>query len=261
MGKAVVISLLLALVSYVLVPVLKPVYQYQRKTNYRGIDVPVGLGTAFILPCIPVLVFRFPENRDAPLTLTALLVFTVLGLLDDFLGSDAKGFRGHFRSGQISTGVVKAVGGVITSFFISFVISQNWWQLLFITLLIALSANFLNLLDLAPGRAGKGFILFSLFLLPFGVDTQPFLIWLVGAVVGYLPWDLREEVMMGDVGSNALGAVLGLHAGLVLPTFWQAALVFALIVLHILAEKVSFSDWIRRSRVLNFLDSLGRGGN
>jgi UDP-N-acetylmuramyl pentapeptide phosphotransferase/UDP-N-acetylglucosamine-1-phosphate transferase len=77
-------------------------------------------------------------------------------------------------------------------------------------------------------------------------------------VAGYLPWDLRRKAMMGDTGSNTLGAALGWQAARGLPLIPKAVLTALLIGLNLLSEKVSFSTLIERSRFLHFLDQLGR---
>ena len=78
--------------------------------------------------------------------------------------------------------------------------------------LVALCANLANLLDAAPGRATKvGAAAFVLLVIGVGVPAAlvaPAVV--VGAALGLLLDDLREHLMLGDAGANALGAVLGL---------------------------------------------------
>ena len=85
-------------------------------------------------------------------------------------------------------------------------------------LVVALAANLGNLLDRAPGRVGKVSLLAIVVLavtshLAPGL-TGPALVG--GAGVGMLWPDLRERCMLGDTGSNVLGAGAGL--GLVATT-------------------------------------------
>ena len=68
-------------------------------------------------------------------------------------------------------------------------------------LLVGLAANALNQLDTKPGRALKAYVLAAL----------PLRAPLVPAVL-LAPYDLREMAMLGDAGSNALGALLGLSS-------------------------------------------------
>jgi hypothetical protein len=105
----------------------------------------------------------------------------LFGLADDvFGGSGDKGFRGHIgalRSGRLTTGMLKLIGigvlafvtstsvastidvtdpavGAATGWTHAGLIALTW---LSATLVIALSANLLNLTDLRPGRAMKSY--------------------------------------------------------------------------------------------------------
>ena len=69
-------------------------------------------------------------------------------------------------------------------------------------LLVALSANALNQLDTRPGRALKAYLLAA------AVVRRAASAW----PSCLLPYDLREMGMLGDAGSNALGALLGLSS-------------------------------------------------
>jgi UDP-N-acetylmuramyl pentapeptide phosphotransferase/UDP-N-acetylglucosamine-1-phosphate transferase len=69
----------------------------------------------------------------------------------------------------------------------------------------------LNLLDLRPGRAIKGFLIFLFLIAILGLGDIDWLLLapLLGAVLYYLLIDLRAGAMMGDAGSNVLGLTLG----------------------------------------------------
>lgn len=157
----------------------------------------------------------------------------------------------------------------------------GWW--IVATLAIALSANLLNLTDLRPGRAlktysvlaiGAGTVFalsavaqYSRYAADLGVswggaDTAVtvacMLIVLLGPVAAVWRMDLGERGMLGDAGSNAMGAVIGylLAGSLDLP--WLSALVVVLLALNILSERVSFSRVIEATLPLRFIDGLGR---
>ena len=72
------------------------------------------------------------------------------------------------------------------------------------------------------------------------------------------PYDLREMAMLGDAGSNVLGAVLGLDsvARLTGRTRWSA--IGALAGLTLLGEARSVGSIIERTPVLRTIDAWGR---
>jgi hypothetical protein len=118
-------------------------------------------------------------------------------------------------------------------------------------LLVGLAANALNQLDTRPGRALKAFLLCRAALRQVG---GPY----AGTAVLLLPYDLRERVMLGDAGSNALGAVLGLNlvARLTPRGCWTAVGVLA--AFNSLGERVSLGRAIERAPLLSAFDRFGR---
>ena len=241
------------------VPLLLPIFMGQLKQNYLGEAVPNSLGIAFVLPSALVMIARSGTEAYASMFSFVIVFFAMLGLIDDAYGEQSrKGFRGHLGFRNVSTGTLKAWGGMAASLAVVWQLSDGWFQLVLHGTIIALMANFLNLLDLRPGRAGKTFLFlgFIFFLLKPQVLGPLFgLLWAVG---GFLPWDLRRVVMMGDVGSNSLGAALGLTCVIVFPLYSKVILALILVVLNALSEKLSFSKVIESNRFLRYLDQLGR---
>jgi hypothetical protein len=119
--------------------------------------------------------------------------------------------------------------------------------------LIAGSANLVNLLDLRPGRALKAGLLAGLPLMRDGLAAGP-----VGAVAALLPDDLGEEIMLGDCGANALGALLGVALAARTGPVGRAALLAGIAGLTVASERVSFTEVIGRTPGLRELDALGR---
>ncbi|HKG37681.1 MAG TPA: hypothetical protein VKB25_01730, partial [Conexibacter sp.] len=203
------------------------------RENYRGVRLPfpggiaivaagvlvVGLWTGFVL-----IAKLDPFDWDVQTELTYPLGVALLGLVDDLLAGESRGWRGHGRAllaGEFSTGALKAVGSLALALFALQVTAyvEGVGEYLLAVALLVLTTNLFNLLDLRPGRAAKAFLLLGALLsliawhghTDFGSYAP---LWVVGPlaapilVVGF--YDLKERTMLGDVGANLIGAVAGL---------------------------------------------------
>ncbi len=265
-----------ALITAVLVsPIVEMVRQSGFvRPNYKGDLIPVGVGFIFLLTGLlgAVIALLCPLDllgRKTILFVVGLAVITFLGLLDDTLGSrDASGLKGHFKAlfnGKLTTGALKALGGGTLALFIALAdYSQLYRQavpeIVIDTLIITLSINAVNLLDLRPGRAAKGFIVLALIItaLSWGKAELLPLALILGAVMVYLPWDLKARTMMGDTGSNALGITVGMAAAWTLSRTAGLVYLAFLIAFHIFTEKYSLTKVIANNKILDYLDKLGR---
>ncbi len=237
------------------------------RPNYSGKSIPAAAGLIFFM-ISPFVAFMylllFNNTEDALLFFIMVTSFAFLGFIDDIWGSrDVGGLAGHFKvllfKKELNTGALKALGGAVVSLLAALTFDFSWWAFIY-ALVIAMSANSINLLDLRPGRAGKGFILIAAFLLALGwkQDNLFFLIALFGGLIVYLKTDLKAEAMLGDSGSNSLGAVLGITAMWVLDKPVLLGYLLVLAVFHLLSERYSVTKIISGSRLLNYLDRLGR---
>ena len=168
----------------------------------------------------------------------AVSVIAALGLADDLWSGPERGFRAHVRSGR-TTGVLKLVGIPAVGLLATRRVSG--------ALLVGLAANVLNQLDTRPGRALKVYLAAAL-----PLDAP------VGIAVLLLPYDLREMAMLGDAGSNALGALLGLNSVKRFTGRGQWVAIGALAGLTLLGERKSIGAWIERTPGLSWIDRLGR---
>jgi len=234
-----------------------------RKPNYLGRALPAAAGLLF--PVVGLLVLALiPINPPLrPAALLTIAAFGALGLLDDLFGvrSRARGLRGHLLAllrGRLTTGMVKALGGLAAGLAAGAILHPGRPALIAAdALLIALSANLLNLLDLRPGRALKGFALLSIPAVALSPASLPLLGPLLAAGAVSAPPDLAGRTMMGDVGANTLGAALGLALASSLTPAGQLAAIILLLALHLLCERLSLTALIARSRPLSHLDRLG----
>jgi len=258
-----------------------------RRRNYAGRNIP-ALGGLMLLPVVLCLWLAFigvmQYSQETSLALSSRLLFPaslvgwiLLGLIDDIWGTtQRKGFKGHLVAlahGQLTTGGVKLLGGGILSLVMAYFalpVEPRWLSIPIAAVLIALSANAMNLFDLRPGRALKAFWLVGIPLALFDFLTattnQPQLFWLLSpallaillATLVYAPFDFAGMIMLGDTGANPLGAFLGLCLALLLPVWGQGIVIMLLIGLHIYAERASITKLIERVPILNWLDRLGR---
>ncbi|MBO8168235.1 MAG: hypothetical protein H0Z35_03500 [Thermoanaerobacteraceae bacterium] len=239
------------------------------RQNFRQREVPFLGGLVIVFGSFGGLLLSlvvFPSFKREILALqVAIMVVGAAGLADDLWGeTDSKGFGGHlaafFKLRKVTTGLMKAVVGGIVAVGIAFIFAASSLELVTDALLIALVTNLVNLFDLRPGRALKVFFLAALLIIAAALGALPAgLLWLVIApALVFFPLDLAAEAMLGDVGANVLGVVLGIAAVWVLPVGIRLPGLVFLAVLHWYAEKVSFSKIISSNRLLRHLDRLGR---
>jgi UDP-N-acetylmuramyl pentapeptide phosphotransferase/UDP-N-acetylglucosamine-1-phosphate transferase len=252
------------------------------RSNYRGRELPTSVGLVLSLAVFlttAAVVTLGSIGPDAPgpaqraLTLTALAVggFALVGLVDDVaVDQGSSGYRGHLRalrSGRLSAGSLKLlVGPAVAVVAVQPVVGGSVVQLLLDGALVALAANLANLFDRAPGRVTKVTLACTVAL---GVGAWvgselPYellgLLVVLGAALGVLAPELREELMLGDAGANVLGAAAGLAVVLTLSATSRLVVLVALGALNLLSERVSFSRVIDRVAPLRWLDRLGRPG-
>ena len=227
------------------------------RPNYKKDMIPVSMGIVFlpmlIINAIILAYFttNFKDMLHIFIFLFGLVSMFFAGILDDIIGNrDVSGLKGHFKS---------LLNGGFIGLVISIAISKNIYDIVINTLIIALSTNLMNLLDLRPGRAIKGYLLISIVLLfTLGEYTRNLLLLIFPNVIAYFNQDLKAKAMMGDTGSNVLGISIGILFVMGYPLkvrlIWLAFLIF----IHILTEKYSLTKIIENNKFLNFIDKLGR---
>ncbi|MBN1289596.1 MAG: hypothetical protein JXA49_08180 [Actinobacteria bacterium] len=275
MQAAVMAAISLAL-TVVLAAVATPMLSREPflKQNYAGRKIPTSMGVLFI----PVFIAAYlvsaglypPDGNPVPPPAFILLISGMgfLGFMDDVLGSRAqRGFRGHITAlleGKITTGLFKAAAGLLIALGVSYMIGGPLWEVVLNGFLIALCANLYNLLDIRPGRAIKCFLpVLGLVITVNWSSNHVFASYLLstGCIsIALFYGDLKEKFMLGDAGSNVLGAIIGISVAVSVPPLWRLVVLVAVLALNLLSEAVSFSSIIDSVGALKWIDRLGRKG-
>jgi hypothetical protein len=200
--------------------------------NHRGNRLPV-LGLL-----VPLAGLGAPPHARA-----CVAVVAAVGLLDDLYSGPERGWRAHLAAGG-TTGVLKLAAIPLVGALATRSLSGG--------LVVGLAANALNQLDTKPGRALKAFLAAQLILHRPGFGS------FTGGAVILLPYDLRERMMLGDAGSNALGAVVGLESVVRDTPGRRMVTLAALAGLNLLGERVSLGSCIERTPIVSSVDRLGR---
>jgi UDP-N-acetylmuramyl pentapeptide phosphotransferase/UDP-N-acetylglucosamine-1-phosphate transferase len=243
-----------------------PVPGWER-SNFQGRPVSLSGGLAAGVAALA------GSTLSGPLAPAALLAggsAMFAGGYDDLVGARTelrtdKGLAGHLRAiraGRVGGGVVKVAvigaGALLAARVLP--IEERTPRTVGRTLsgavIIAGSANLMNLFDLRPGRAAKLVLAAGAVSGLTGALAGPIAA-TVGATGAILPDDLAERTMLGDLGANTLGALVGvrLAAG---SRSTRIAAVVAIAGLTVASERVSFSKVIDSVPVLHRFDQLGR---
>lgn len=253
------------------------------RPNYRGVVLPAAIGVAAAAATIVALgpLAAVEELADAdvlPSGTGAILVYVLgialLGFLDDVLGGRVpagaatgteapRGWRGHGEAaarGRLSTGALKAVGALGLALYALSGRGLPAGEYLLSVGVLVLATNAFNLLDLRPGRALKALVLLGAGLTLGSWDTGPLreIGIALGAVLALAPWDLRERAMLGDAGSNLVGALAGFWLVLTLSPAGQGVALASLIAVTVYGEFRSIGALVEKNPLLRRLDSVGR---
>ena len=242
------------------------------RENYRGTPLPVPLGLVIVPAGLLALVVlallaRLGDVDVYPDNFGLVLLFVpgvaLLGFIDDALSGAGRGWRGHgsdLLKGAFSTGALKAACTLGLALLVASSLPGSDGEFLLAAAVLVLATNVFNLLDLRPGRSVKAFVLLGLgltlttgnweALAAMGIFAGPVL------VAGF--YDLRERAMLGDTGSNVIGALAGLWMVLTLDTNGQLVALVVLLGLNIFGEFRSISNVIEKVPGLRHLDSIGR---
>jgi len=252
----------------------------QLHANYRGRRLAYPFGVlvpiAATLALVPLmLIARLAPSALFHPEIAAVVLYALgvalLGLIDDTLGehpsgtgsAPARGWRGHGAAvlrGELSTGALKAAGSLGLALLAMDLLGLSDGRWLLAAAVLVLATNVFNLLDLRPGRSLKAFLALGAGLVIGSWELRS--LWTLGLLAGPAvvagAYDLRERAMLGDTGSNLIGALAGLWLVLTLSGTGQLIALGALLAITVYGELRSISALIERTPGLRELDSLGR---
>jgi UDP-GlcNAc:undecaprenyl-phosphate GlcNAc-1-phosphate transferase len=243
-------------------------------TNWRGRTVAFPAGAVLVACSLLALAPLAVLNDRAGLDLldpglyrwaVYALGVCLLGLIDDTLGrhDGPRGWRQHgaaLVAGRFPTGALKALGAVALAAFATAGRGRHDLGYLADLLLLLLTTNLFNLLDLRPGRVEKALaaLLAVLCVAAWTVAPLDLLGIFIGPLLVGAAFTLRERAMLGDSGANLAGAVAGIALLIVLGPTGRAIALAVVAALTIFGEFRSISAAIDRLPLLRALDLLGR---
>ncbi|MEU6984516.1 hypothetical protein ABZ946_14010 [Streptomyces sp. NPDC046324] len=184
-----------------------------RRENHAGRSVDLYAGPATALGAAVGIASAARRGSHRPAAGAGPAAFAVLaagacGAYDDWKGDHRRGFRAHLgalREGEVTSGTVKLLGIGAAGLLAGALLKERPVDKVLAGVVIAGTAHFVNLVDVAPGRAGLTVLgLAAPGLLRGTTAAAP-----MGAAVAVLAEDLGERTMLGDTGAHALGAAVG----------------------------------------------------
>ena len=247
------------------------------RTNYAGREVAFPAGAPLIACSLIALAPLAVLDDRADLDLldpelrrwiVYVLGVALLGLLDDALGrghadDTDRGWRGHAAAvlaGRFSTGAIKAVGALALAAYATSGLGRQGIDYVADLALLLLATNLFNLLDLRPGRVEKVFValLAGLCLGAWTAHPLELLGIFIGPVLVVGVFTLRERAMLGDTGSNLVGALAGVAMLVTLGETGRWIALALVASLTIFGEFRSISKTVESIPPLRWIDSLGR---
>ena len=247
------------------------------RTNYAGREVAFPAGAPVVACSLIALapLAILDDRADLDLLdpelrrwIVYVLGVALLGLLDDALGrghaeDTDRGWRGHAAAvlaGRFSTGAIKAVGALALAAYATSGLGRQGIDYVADLALLLLATNLFNLLDLRPGRVEKVFVALLAGLCLGAWTAQP--VELLGVFIGPVlvvgAFTLRERAMLGDTGSNLVGALAGVAMLVTLDDTGRWIALALIAALTVFGEFRSISKTIESIPPLRWIDSLGR---
>ena len=179
------------------------VLDHPTERSSHSTATPRGGGLGLLVAFLLVIAFG-PVRRMDPSVLVLLVgsaIVATVGLIDDRRGLTVRSrLLVHFATGSLVGIVAAADAGSLPMRLLLW----GWW-----TFWTVSSVNLVNFMDGINGLVTSQIAVFALSLALLVMGASPIAalaVVLVGACVGFLPWNFpRARIFLGDVGSGALG--------------------------------------------------------
>ena len=246
--KIIIIIITSILISFIfglrLVPYLKKKKNnqilniYLRTTHIKKKNTPTMGGLIFIIPPIVIIVLlmlfhKINFSYNLLITIFTFFSYAMIGFIDDYLIIKRHNNNGLSESMKLLLQIISAT--IIFYLFMSasnepliwihtlnIKVNIGWLYGLFILLVLTSSSNAVNLTDGLDGLAG-GLSLISFFTLGIitlntgwlegYIEISYFIFSIIGCLISFLMFNFYPaKIFMGDTGSLALGALMGIIA-------------------------------------------------
>ncbi|MFV8827983.1 hypothetical protein [Alkalihalobacterium sp. APHAB7] len=235
-------------------------------TNFLKRSIPYSIGFFVLYSYLTFAIFSPWEIYVfSGVSMIYLCGLWLIGLVDDVMGDKrTKGLKGHIRKfiqeGTFSTALLKLTGTFMLAYiWISLMVPATVEQWIRYSLILILTPHVMNLFDTRPLRVWKVSLLHVAIFLPYVVVNVPFAYYLFLLSFFFLFYvlDGHAVAMLGDNGATLIGGILAIVTVLYAPILQQYIVIILLILLTVIAERISFSKWIEKHPIMKRVDQWG----
>ncbi|WP_209123106.1 hypothetical protein [Alkalihalobacillus sp. BA299] len=234
--------------------------------NFLQQSIPYSIGV-FVLYSYIIFAIFSPWDNDlfSGISIIYLIGIWLIGLIDDVIGDRSpKGLKGHIyqfiRAGVFSTGLLKLTGTLMLTFFWLYLIEpvslEQWIRY---SLILILTPHVMNLFDTRPLRVWKVSLLHVAIFIPYVVVNVSFSYYLFLLTFLFIFYVLEGHAvaMLGDNGATLVGGIIAIITISYAPIHQQYIMVLLLVLLTVVAERISITKWIEKHPLMKIVDRWG----
>ncbi|MEB1806526.1 MAG: hypothetical protein LPK26_04325 [Bacillaceae bacterium] len=235
-------------------------------TNFLKRSIPYSIGFFVLYSYMTFAIFSpWDIYVFSGISMIYLFGLWLIGLVDDVMGDRrTKGLKGHLRKliqeGTFSTALLKLTGTIMLAYiWISLMEPATVEQWIRYSIILILTPHVMNLFDTRPLRVWKVSLLHAAIFLPYVVVdvTFAYYLFLLSFFFLFYVLDGHAVAMLGDNGATLIGGILAIVTVLYAPVLQQYIVITLLIILTVIAERISFSKWIEKHPLMKRVDKWG----